>query len=125
MENPTKDDVVQALGNMNVMQLIALTKHLEEKWGVKAVPQTVQQVVIPQETKESAQTEFTVTLLSFPADKKMSLVKLVREQLGMGLLESKNLVEATPKVLKDGVSKDDAEALRIKFTEAGGVVEVK
>jgi large subunit ribosomal protein L7/L12 len=126
MEKVMKDDVVQALGNMTVMELIALTKHLEEKWGLQAVPQVVQVTnVSQQETKESTQTEFTVTLVSFPADKKMALVRLVREQLALGLLESKNLVEAAPKILKDGVSKEEAEGVRAKFVEAGAVIEVK
>lgn len=127
MENLNTEDLVTALGNLTAPQLVALTKQLEEKWGVSATPQVSNQVSLPgtDDTKATEQTEFTVSLVSFAADKKMALVKLVREQLGLGLLESKNLVEAVPKVLKENVSKEDADLLKAKFTEAGGVVEVK
>lgn len=120
----TNEQVAEFLGNMSVIQLITLTKELESLWGVEAKPQAVIQT-IKQEVKTVEQTEFTVTLVSFPADKKIALVKLVREVLGLGLVESKNLVESLPKVIKEGVSKDDAEALKVKLAEVGGVVEVK
>lgn len=126
MENFTPEQVVDALGNLTVVQLIALTKQLEQQWGVEAKPQLVQSSIVPQqETAVSTQTEFDVVFVSHPADKKMVLVKLVREQLGLGLLESKNLVEAIPKVLKEGLSKEDAEAMKAKFVEAGAVIEIK
>jgi large subunit ribosomal protein L7/L12 len=122
----TQEEVVAFLGNMSVMQIIELTKELEAKWGVSAVPQPVQvqtQNTTKQETAE--QTEFNVTLASFPADKKMSLLKLVRELTGLGLKEAKEFVESVPKVLKEGVSKEDAAEYKRKLEEAGGVVEVK
>jgi large subunit ribosomal protein L7/L12 len=125
METFTPEQVVDALGNLSVVQLIALTKKLEQDWGVEAKPQFVQSTVVKQEVQEVAQTEFSVVFVSHPADKKMALVKLVREQLGLGLLESKNLVEAIPRVLKEGLSKEDAEAMKAKFVEAGAVIEVK
>ena len=125
MENLTQEDVVQALGHLTVMEIIALTKQLEAQWGVKAEPQVslvsnmapVEEVVV--------QTEFSLNLISFPADKKMTLVKLVREVLGLGLLDSKNLVESLPKLVKDGLTKDEVEALKARFVEAGVTVEVK
>jgi large subunit ribosomal protein L7/L12 len=119
------EEVVQALGNMSVMQVIALTKELEQKWGVKAEPQAVQiQNNAPkQETVE--QTEFTVVLTSVPADKKMACLKMVRELTLLGLKEAKEFVESVPKVVKEGCSKADAEDYKAKLTEAGGVVEVK
>ncbi len=121
----TIDDVVKALGDMPVIKFIALTKELEEKWGVKAEPQ-VQQVAptIPVETGP-VQTEFTVMLTSVPADKKMTVIKLVRELTGQGLMESKQLVESAPKAIKEGVSKDEAEDLKSKLMAAGAVIEVK
>lgn len=123
---PTQDEVVAALGNMTVMELIALTKHLEQHWGVEAKPQMAE-ITAPVETvaQGPAQTEFDVWLVSFPADKKMGLIKLVREVMGTGLKESKELVESTPKVIKEGLSKDDTEVLKARLMEAGGVVEVK
>jgi large subunit ribosomal protein L7/L12 len=123
---PTMEEVVQALGNMSVMQVIALTKELEQKWGVKAEPQVQlqQQTDAPkQETAEK--TEFTVTLVSVPADKKMAVLKMVRELTLLGLKEAKEFVESTPKVVKEDCSKADADEYKRKLEEAGGVVEVK
>jgi large subunit ribosomal protein L7/L12 len=119
------DDVVRALGNMTVMELISLTKELEVKWGVEAKPPEVQVQVVQETVQVVAQTEFEVVLVSFPADKKMGMVKLVRELMGTGLLESKTFVESVPKTVKGELSKDDAEALKAKLVEAGAVVEVK
>ena len=96
----TMEEVVQALGNMSVMQVIALTKELEEKWGVKAEPPTVQVEPKQNEKQEAAKDEFNVTLASVPADKKMSVIKVVREVLGLGLKESKELAESAPKLIK-------------------------
>lgn len=126
METLTKDQVVEKLGSMSVMEIISLTKELEQLWGVEAKPQAVSVLPTQQvDNKVAEQTEFTISLVSIPADKKISIVKLVREQIGLGLMESKNLVDALPKVLKESVSKEDADALKAKFTEAGAVVEVK
>lgn len=125
MEKFTVEEVVKALGDMSVMDLIDMTKKLEEKWGVKAVPQVgLTPTVVPTE-ETVAQTEFTVVLVSVSADKKMNVIKMVREQTGLGLMESKQLVEAAPKSVKEGASKEDAEALKAKLVEAGAVVELK
>lgn len=125
MEKLSREELVQQLSNLSVMEMIALTKHLEETWGVKAAPPTVTQVVPQQEQKQEAQTEFTVVLASVPADKKMNVIKAVREVLTLGLKESKDFVEAAPKVMREGISKDEAEAIKVKMTEAGAVIEVK
>lgn len=127
MSTFTQEDVVQFLDNMSVVQMIALTKQLEQLWGVEAKPQMVESIAPTQQTETKAeQTEFNVSLVSFPADKKIALVKLIREVLGLGLLESKGVVEsALPKVIREGVSKEEAEALKTKLAEAGAVVEVK
>lgn len=122
---PTMDEVVQALGNMSVMQVIALTKELEQKWGVKAEPPTVQVQPRTNEQPKDEQTEFNVVLASVPADKKMAVIKIVREVSLLGLKESKELVEAAPKTVKEGVSKAEADELKRKLEEAGAVVEVK
>jgi large subunit ribosomal protein L7/L12 len=135
---PTKEEVVEALGNLSVMQIIALTKELEQKWGVKAEPQAVnpsggfcdgckQMIYGPHACpgNNDAQAEFNVVLASVPADKKMSVIKVVREVLGLGLKESKDLVEAAPKTIKESVSKEEATDLQTKLTAAGAVIEVK
>lgn len=122
----TNEEVAEWLGNQSVMQIISLTKELEQAWGVEAKPQTVQvQQQQKQEDNKPAQEEFTVVLASFPPDKKMTLLKLVRELTGLGLKEAKDFVESVPKPVKEGVSKADAEALKAQLTAAGGVVEVK
>lgn len=122
---PTKEEVVEALGNLSVMQIIALTKELEQKWGVEAKPQPV--TVGPQkvEQQQAVQTEFSVVLVSYPADKKMSALKAIREVTGLGLKEAKEFVEAVPKVVKEGLSKEEATTLQATLTAAGGVIEVK
>ena len=126
MSEFTIQDVVEKLGSYSVLELIALTRQLETLWGVEAKPQTVQQGPKQEQKQESqTQTEFTVSVVSFPADKKMSVLKAVREVTGLGLKESKDFVEAVPKVLKENVTKEEAEELKAKITEAGGVVEVK
>lgn len=125
MSNVTKEDVVNALGNLTVMEMIALTRKLEAQWGVKAEPPPQVAQVVQTTQNQVEQTEFSVTLASFPADKKMGLIKLVKEITLLGLKESKDLVEAVPKVIKDSVSKADATELKRRFEEAGGVVELK
>jgi large subunit ribosomal protein L7/L12 len=122
-----QENVIKALGDMTVMELIALTKELEVKWGVEAKPLAVQHTATQTvEAEKVEQTEFEVVLISFPPEKKITLVKLVREVLNLGLLESKSMVEsALPKSIKDGMSKDDAAALKVKMNEAGAVVEIK
>lgn len=122
----TLEEVVDWLGNLSVMQIIGLTKELEQKWDVKAEPPpAVFQPGQQNHEPKVEQTEFTVTLASVPADKKMSVIKLVRELTLLGLKESKELVEAAPKMIKEGVSKEEAETLKAKLVEAGAVVEVK
>ncbi len=126
MSDITNDDVANFLGNLSVMQVIALTKELEQKWGVKAEPPVVQlQTQQQKPDTQVAQTEFNVVLTQVPADKKMAVLKMVRELTGLGLKESKEVVEGCPKVIKESVSKEDAETYRAKLVEAGGTVEVK
>lgn len=121
----TADEIVAKLGNMTVMELINLTKDLEQKWDLQATPMLVQSTAVTQEVQAPVKTEFDVVFTSFAADKKMGLIKLVREILGLGLLESKTLVESLPKTIKEGIAKEDAEAIQAKLVEAGGTVELK
>ncbi len=125
---PTQEEVVQALGEMPVIELCKLTRELEEKWGVKAVPQVVQQGPQPgPETKpaEEEQTEFSV-ILTVAGEKKNEVIKVVRSALGLGLKEAKDLVEGgLPKALKEGINKAAAEELKAQLEGAGAKVELK
>ena len=126
MSEVDTNDLATQLGQLTIPQLVALTKQLETAWGVSATPQVSNlPPTNPGSDKVEDQTEFTVVLASYPADKKMGIIKLVREVCSLGLLESKTLVEGAPKPLKEGVSKEEAESIRARVTEAGGVVEVK
>lgn len=127
MSDVNINDLAKQLGDLTVMQLVDLTKKLEADWGVSATPQAGNAPVqMPgTETPSVEQTEFTVVLASFAADKKMAVVKAVRELTGLGLLESKQLVEGAPKSVKESVGKAEADELKAKLTEAGAVIEVK
>lgn len=124
MSNITNEDVVAALGNLTVLEIIALTRQLETQWGVKAEPLPVE-MKQPEVEKASVQTEFNVILVSCPADKKMNVIKAVRDLLKLGLKESKDLVEAAPKMVMEGASREDADNLRNTLTDSGAVIEVK
>jgi len=130
MADLNKDQVVDYLSNLPVIQIAELIKTLEEKWGVKAAPVAVAAgpaaggggaaAAAPAEEK----TEFTVELKEAGASK-INVIKVVREITGLGLKEAKDLVEAAPKPLKEGVSKAEAEEMKKKLEEAGAKVELK
>jgi len=127
MADLSKDQVVDYLSNLPVIQIAELIKTLEDKWGVKAAPAAVAVAAGPAAAPAAAaeeQTEFTVVLASSGANK-IQVIKVVREITGLGLKEAKDLVEAAPKPLKEGVSKADAEDMKKKLTEAGATVELK
>ena len=119
--------IVEELSQLTVMQIAELTKHLEDKWGVKAAPVAVAVAggggAAAAPVKEE-QTEFTVLLTSGGANK-IQVIKAIREITNLGLKEAKDLVDGAPKEVKAGVSKDEAETIKKKLTEAGGAVEVK
>jgi len=128
MADVTKEQVVDFLSKMSVLDLAGLTKELEDKWGVKAAP--VAMAAAPGAAAGGAaapaaeQTEFTVTLLEAGGNK-IGVIKAVREVTNLGLKEAKDLVDGAPKVVKDGVSKADAETIKKKLVEAGAKVDVK
>jgi len=127
MADVTKEQVVSFLSQMSVLDLAALTKELEDKWGVKAAPVAVAAAPAAGGGAAAAaveQTEFTVTLLEAGANK-IGVIKAVREVTNLGLKEAKDLVDGAPKVVKEGVSKADAESIKKKLTEAGAKVDVK
>jgi large subunit ribosomal protein L7/L12 len=128
MADVTKEQVVDFLSQMSVLDLAGLTKELEDKWGVKAAP--VAMAAAPGAAAAGAaapaaeQTEFTVTLLEAGGNK-IGVIKAVREVTNLGLKEAKDMVDGAPKIVKDGVSKADAETIKKKLVEAGAKVEVK
>jgi large subunit ribosomal protein L7/L12 len=128
MADVSKEQVVDFLSKMSVMDLAALTKELEDKWGVKAAPVAVAAAGGAPAGAAAApaaeQTEFTVTLKDAGGNK-IGVIKAVREVTNLGLKEAKDLVDGAPKVVKEGVSKADAETIKKKLEEAGAKVEVK
>jgi large subunit ribosomal protein L7/L12 len=127
MPDVTKEQVVDFLSKMTVMDIATLTKELEDKWGVKAAPVAVAAAgaaPVAAAAAAAEQTEFTVVLKEAGA-KKIEVIKVVRELTQLGLKEAKDLVDGAPKNVKEGVSKADAEAFKKKLEEAGAKVEVK
>jgi large subunit ribosomal protein L7/L12 len=128
MADVTKEQVVDFLSQMTVMDIAALTKELEDKWGVKAAPVAVAAVgggaAAAGAAPAAEQTEFAVVLKEAGA-KKIEVIKAVRELTQLGLKEAKDLVDGAPKTVKDGVSKADAETFKKKLEDAGAKVEIK
>jgi large subunit ribosomal protein L7/L12 len=128
MADVTKEQVVDFLSKMSVMDMAALKTELEEKWGVKAAVAAAAGPAVagggggPAPAAE--QTEFTVILADAGANK-IGVIKAVREVTNLGLKEAKDLVDGAPKTVKEGVNKADAETIKKKLTEAGAKVDVK
>ena len=122
--------IAQDLSTLTVMQVAELVKLLEEKWGVSAAaaaPVMVAAAGAPAAGAAAAaeeQTEFAVHLTG-AGDKKINVIKVVREVTSLGLKEAKDLVDGAPKVVKEGLSKDEAAAIKKKFEEVGAQVEIK
>jgi large subunit ribosomal protein L7/L12 len=130
MPEITKEQVVDYLSKMSVMDLAALTKELEDKWGVKAAAVAV--AAGPAAAGGAAgaapaaeeKTEFEVILTAAGAQK-IQVIKVIREITSLGLKEAKELVDGAPKTIKEGASKQEAEEIKKKIAEAGGTVDVK
>ena len=122
----TKEDILEAVGAMTVMDLNDLVKAFEEKFGVSAASMAVAGPAAAGGAAAAAeeQTEFTVVLTAF-GDKKVEVIKVVRAATGLGLKEAKDLVDGAPKPIKEGVPKADAEALKKQLEDAGAKVEIK
>ena len=122
----TKDDILEAVGNLTVLELNELVKAFEEKFGVSAAAMAVAAPGAAAAGGAAAeeQTEFTV-ILAAAGDKKVEVIKVVRAATGLGLKEAKDVVDGAPKAVKEGVSKADAEALKKQLEEAGAKVEIK
>ena len=121
-----KQDILDAIGSMTVLELSQLIKDMEEKFGVSAAAATV--VAGPAAAAAAApaeeKTEFTV-MLTAVGDNKVNVIKAVREVTSLGLKEAKDLVDGAPKPVKEGVSKADADAIAKKLTDAGAKAEIK
>ena len=124
----TKEEILEAIASMTVLEVSELVKAMEEKFGVSAAaPVAVAAVgaaAAPAAAAEE-QTEFNVILKAFDESKKIAVIKEVRAVTGLGLKEAKDLVEGAPKPLKEGVSKEDAAKIKEQITAAGGTVEIQ
>ena len=123
------DELVENLSNLTVMQMAELKTALEQKWGVKAQAAAVAVAAAAAPAAavaaESESTDFKVTLEEAPQDKRIAVIKVVREVTGLGLKEAKDLVEAAPKALKDSAPKAEAEEIVKKIKDAGGKASLK
>jgi large subunit ribosomal protein L7/L12 len=118
--------IVDELSALSVLEAAELSKMLEEKWGVSAAaPVAAAAAAGAAAPAAEEKTEFTVVLASAPADKKIGIIKVVREITGLGLKEAKDLVEGAPKPVKEGVNKTDSDKFKKSLTEAGATVEIK
>ena len=118
----TNEDIINAVAEMSVMQVVELIKAMEEKFGVSAAAAVAAGPAVAAVVEE--QTEFTIVLTD-AGDKKVNVIKVVRELTGLGLKEAKAVVDGAPGVVKEGVSKEEAEAAKKSLEEAGAKVELK
>lgn len=129
MAQITKEQFFEYVDNLTVLELSQIIKEMEERYGVSAAAPAVAMAAMPAAGGGSAeaapeQTEFTVNLISH-GDKKIQVIKVVRELTGLGLKEAKDLVDACPKPVKEGVSKEEAQSIKEKLEEAGAQVDIK
>jgi len=125
----TKEEILEAIASMTVLEVSELVKAMEEKFGVSAAAPVAVAVAgagaAPAAAAVEEQTEFNVILKAFDESKKIAVIKEVRAVTGLGLKEAKDLVEGAPKPLKEGISKEDAAKIKEQITAAGGTVEVQ
>ena len=123
----SKDEILDSISKMTVLEVVELISDMEKKFGVTAAAPVAAAAApaaaaaAPVEEK----TEFTVVLKEYPADKKVSVIKVVRELTGLGLKEAKDLVEGAPSTVKEGIPKADAEAIKTKLEAAGAKAAIK
>ena len=121
----TKEDILNSISNMTVMEIVDLVKMMEEKFGVTAAAPVAAAAAAAAAPAAEEQTEFTVTLKAYPAEKKVTVIKVIREITGLGLKEAKDLVEGAPSLVKEAVSKADSEKIKKQLEDVGATVEVK
>ncbi len=122
----SKEDVIEFISNMTVLDLSAFVKELEEKFGVSAAAPMAMVAAAPgaQAEEEAEQTEFDV-ILTAVGDKKIQVIKVVRSITGLGLKEAKGVVDGAPGPVKEGVPRDEAEGIKTQLEEVGAAVEIK
>ena len=120
----TREDIIQAIKEMSVLDLNELVKACEEEFGVSAAAAVVAGGAVAGGDAAADKTEFDVVLAN-AGDNKIKVIKAVREMTGLGLKEAKEIVDGAPKTLKEGVSKEEAEDMKAKLAEVGATVEVK
>jgi len=124
----TKEDILTAISNMTVMEIVDLVKMMEDKFGVTAAAPMAMMAAggaaAAAAPAAEEQTEFAVTMTSFGANK-VGVIKVIRELTGLGLKEAKDLVEGVPSLVKESIPKADADAIKKKLEEAGAVAEIK
>lgn len=120
-----KEDILEAIANMTVMEVVELISAMEEKFGVSAAAAVAQVAASTAEApKEEEKTEFTVNLTSF-GEKKVQVIKVVRSITGLGLKEAKTMVEGVPSPIKEDIPSEEAEKIKKEIEEVGGSVEIK
>ncbi|CAL7959324.1 50S ribosomal subunit protein L12 [Gammaproteobacteria bacterium] len=120
----TKDQILEAIAKMSIMDVVELVKAMEEKFGVSAAAAVAVAAAPAAAAVVEEKTSFNVVMTSFGANK-INVIKVIREITGLGLKEAKDMVEGVPSNVKEGVSKDDAASIKKKLEEAGATVEVK
>ena len=123
----SKDEILDAISKMTLMEVVELISDMEKKFGVTAAAPVAVAAAPAAAAAAPAeeQTEFTVILKEYPADKKVTVIKVIREITGLGLKEAKDLVEAVPSTVKEAVSKADSDSFKKKLEDAGAKVEIK
>ena len=120
------ESILESIEKLTLLEAAELVKAMEEKFGVSAAaPVAVAAVAAPAETAAEEASEVNVILASVPADKKIAVLKEVRAITGLGLKEAKDLVDGAPKAVKEGIKKEEAEAIKKQLEEAGATVEIK
>jgi large subunit ribosomal protein L7/L12 len=124
----SKDEILDSISKMTILEVVELISDMEKKFGVTAAA-PVAAAAAPGAAAAAApveeKTEFTVVLKEYPADKKVSVIKVIRELTGLGLKEAKDLVEGAPQTVKESVNKADSDAMKKKLEDVGAKVEIK
>jgi large subunit ribosomal protein L7/L12 len=121
----SKEEILDAISNMTIMEIVDLVKMMEDKFGVTAAAPVAMAAAAAAAPVVEEQTEFTIILKAYPADKKVGTIKVIREITGLGLKEAKDLVEGAPSTVKESVSKADADKIKKQLADVGADVEVK
>ncbi len=120
----TKEQILEAIANMSIMDVVELVKAMEEKFGVSAAAAVAVAAAPAAAAAAEEKTAFNVVMTGFGSNK-INVIKVIREVTGLGLKEAKDMVEGVPATVKEGVTKDDAASIKKKLEEAGATVEIK